>query len=130
MSEEDLRDQINKIAVEIEKIEASAKKKEEYVRTKVTEEFDHKINELELKLKSQQEVLDDLNNKINELASKKKELISIIKTFEKQYNDLKREKEKALNDKLKAIVKEKKTKTKVVDREIKNLEKELKSDKK
>ncbi|MHA2008287.1 MAG: hypothetical protein ACXABO_11675 [Promethearchaeota archaeon] len=128
--EQELRDQINKIAVEIENIEQTAKRKETYIASKLEEKFNPKINELELKLQNQQAILNELTAKINGLISEKKELMSAIKTLEKECNTLKQSKEKALSENLKAIVKERKSKTKAVDKDIKLLEKELKSDKK
>jgi len=127
MSDEELRDQINKIAVEIEKIEVIAKQKEAYIKSRIEEDFGPKMSEIESKLQSQQAILNELNNKIDDLTSKRKELIPIVKNLEKEYNNLKKDKEKDLNKKLKAIVKEKQVKTKTIDREIKLLEKELKS---
>jgi len=127
MSDEELRDQINKIAVEIEKIEVTAKQKEEYIKSRIEEEFGPKMSEIESKLQKQQAILNELNNSIDDLTSKRKELIPIVKSLEKEYNNLKKNKEKESNEKLKAIVKEKQVKTKAIDREIKLLEKELKS---
>ena len=130
MSDEELRDQINKIAVEIEKIEQTAKQKETYLTNKCNEEFDPKIKDLGEQLLHQQTDLNDLLKKINDLTAKKKELLSITKKLESECNSLKLEKEKTLNHNLKAIEKEKKTKTKDIDIKIKMLEKELKSSKK
>ena len=110
MTNEELRDQINKIAVEIEKIDQIAKQKAAYITNKVKEEFDPKISEIEVKLQNQQRIFNELVNKINDLTSKKKELLPIIKNLEKEYNTLKKNREKTLNEKLKAITKEKKTK--------------------
>lgn len=129
MSDEELRDRINKIASEIEKVEETAKKKKEYIASKITEDFDPKINELKLELQNQQTFLDQLNKNIDELNVKKKNLIPIIKSIEKEYNDLLKKKDRALNEKMKAIIKEKKTKTKIIDQDIKLLEKELKAEK-
>ncbi|MFX1292289.1 MAG: hypothetical protein ACFFAG_15155 [Promethearchaeota archaeon] len=128
MTDEGLRDQINKIAVEIEKIEVTAKQKEAYIKNRIEQEFGPKISEIESKLQNQKDILNQLNKNIDELTSKRKELILIVKNFEKEYNNLKRDKQKELNQKLKAIVKEKQVKSKRIDREIKILEKELKSD--
>lgn len=131
MSEEELRDQINKIALEIEDIEQTAKQKETYVRNRLNEEFDHKIGEIESQLQKEQAILDEIVKSINELEGNKKEMIPVIKDLEQKYNRLRKDKEKSLNEQLKAIIKEKKTKSKVIDRDIKLLEKELKtSDKK
>jgi len=127
MSDEELRDQINKIAVQIEKIEQTAKQKEVYITSKLNTEFDPKIGEIEAKLQHQQAILNEFNKKIDELSLKKKELIPIIKNLEKEYNKLKSEKKRSLNERLKAIEREKKIKTKEIDRNIKLLEKELKA---
>ncbi len=127
MSDEELRDQINKIAVQIEKIEQVAKQKESYISNKLSGEFDPKISEIEGKMRQQKSILNDLNMQIDVLTSKKKELIPIVKNLENEWNNLKKEREKSLNLNLKAIEKEKKTKTKDIDRQIKALEKELKS---
>ena len=127
MSDEELRYQINKIAVEIEKIEETAKQKEAYIKKKLNKEFDTKISVLELKLQNQQTIFNELVKKVDELTSKKKQLTPIIKNLENEYNNLKKDKQKALNENLRAIDKEKKIKTKAIDREVKLLEKELKS---
>ncbi|MFW9972807.1 MAG: hypothetical protein ACFFDF_21655 [Candidatus Odinarchaeota archaeon] len=126
MSDEELRDQINKIAVQIEKIEQTSKQKVNYMRNKLNAQFDPKITEIEGKLQHHQTILNGLNKQIDELTSKKKELLSIIKNLESEHNNLNKEKTKYLNTNLKAIEKEKKSKTKEIDREIKSLEKELK----
>lgn len=128
MSDEDLRDQINKIAVEIEEIEQIAKQKETYVRDRMNEEFNPKISEIESQLQKDQAIFDEIIKSIEELEVNKKEMIPVIKNLQQKYNSLKKDKEKALNEQLKAITKEKKEKTKRIDREIKILEKELKSD--
>jgi len=127
MSDEELRDQINKIAVEIEKIEEIAKQKEAYFKNRINEEFDPKISEVESKLQRQQAILDEIVKSIEELDVNKKEMISVVKNLELQYNNLKKEKEKYIIEQCKAISKEKKIKTKEIDRNIKLLEKELKT---
>ena len=127
MSEEQLRDQINKIAVEIEKVEQTAKQKEIYIKGRIEEEYGPKIREIEGQLQNQKGVLDQLNKNIEELTSRKNQLVPIVKNLEKEYATILKEREKALTVRLKAIVKEKQTKTKFIDREIKTLEKELKS---
>lgn len=126
MSDEELRDQINKIAVEIENIDQTAKQKEGYVRKRLNEEFDPKIGEIESQLKKEQAILDEIVKSINELERNKKEMIPVVKDLEQKCNRLKKDKEKAFNEQLKAIIKEKKTKSKIIDRKIKLLEKELK----
>lgn len=127
MSDEELRDQINKIAVEIEKIEQTANQKETYVKDRISEEFDSKISEIETELQKEQAILDEIVKSINELAINKKEMIPVVKNLEQKYKNLKKDKEKALNEQLKAIIKEKKVKSKVIDQRIKLLEKELKA---
>ncbi len=127
MSDEELRDQINKIAVDIESIEEIAKKKEAYVKNRISEEFDPKIQEIESNLESQQAILNEILKSIEELEANKKEMIPVVKDLEQKYSILKKEKEKYISEQCKAIAKEKKVKTKVIDRNIKLLEKELKS---
>jgi len=127
MSDKELRDQINKIAVQIEKIEQTAKQKESYILNKLNEQFVPKISEVEGKLRSHQSILNELNRQIDDLTSKKKDLLPIVKNLENEYNNLNKEKDKCLNSNLKAIEKEKKTKTKDIDKQIKLLEKELKT---
>ena len=134
MSEEELkaqqlRDRINKIAIEIEKIEETAKKKDAYIEKKINDEFNPKISEIGLKLQNQQAVFDELVGKIDDLMVKKKLLLPVIKNLEQKYRNFKKAKEKALNENIKAIAKEKKSKTKVIDRNIKLFERELKSEK-
>ena len=134
MSEEELkaqqlRDRINKIAIEIEKIEEIAKKKDAYIEKKINDEFNPKISEIGLKLQNQQAVFDELVGKIDDLMVKKKLLLPVIKNLEQKYRNFKKAKEKALNENIKAIAKEKKSKTKVIDRNIKLFERELKSEK-
>ena len=129
LSAQELRDRINKIAIEIENIEETAKKKDAYIENKINEEFNPKISEIGLTLQKQQAILAEVVSKIDSLMLEKKKLIPIIKSLEQKYNNLKRAKEKALNDNFKAIAKEKKTKTKLIDRDIKLLERELKTDK-
>ncbi len=128
-SAQELRDKINKIAIEIESIEETAKKKDTYIKNKINEEYDPKINEIGLKLQNQQALLDEFVNKIDDLVSKKKKLTPVIKNLEQEYSNLKKAKEKALNGNIKAIAKEKKTKTKVINRDIKLLEREVKVEK-
>ena len=125
--DEELRDKITKIAVEIENTEQTAKQKESYFKNKCNEEFDPKIRDLGEQLLHQQTKLNEILKSINELTAKKKELLPITKKLESEYISLKKEKEKILNYNLKAIDKEKKTKTKDIDTKIKLLEKELKS---
>lgn len=126
MSDEELRDQINKIALEIEKVDETAKKKEAYVKKRLDEEFDPKIEEIESQLQREHAILDEILKSIDKLEANKREMIPFVKDLEKKYNNLKKEKDKTFNEQLKAISKEKKMKSKVIDRNIKLLEKELK----
>lgn len=130
LKEQELRDKINKIAIEIEKIEETANKKDAYIENKINEEYNPKISEIGLKLQNNQAKLTEFLSKIDGLMLKKKELILVIKNLEQEYNSLKKTKDKAINNNIKAIAKERKTRTKVVDRDIKLLERELKTEKK
>lgn len=129
LREQQIRDRINKIALEIEKIEESAKKKNLYIENKIAEEYNPKIAEIGSKLQIEQASLEELVGKIDELTLKKKKVSSVVKSLEQEYNNLTKAKEKALSDNLKAIAREKKVKTKNIDRNIKSLERELKSEK-
>ena len=119
--------QITKIAVEIDRVEKTAKQKENYVTNKYNDEFDPIIKDLGEQLLLQQNKLNEVLKNLNEFTAKKKELLASTKSLELKYNSLMREKEKVLYQHLKAIEKEKKTKTKDIDNQIKTLEKELKS---
>ncbi|MFX0148653.1 MAG: hypothetical protein ACFE8E_13025 [Candidatus Hodarchaeota archaeon] len=126
MSEEELRDEINKIAKKIMEVEEGAKKKEVYVKNKLDEEFDSQIDEMEIRLKNHQDRLEEVNKTIDVLNSERKKLILFVKNLKKQYNGLKKDKEKNLNQKLKLISNEKKAKMKEINQEIQTLEKQLK----
>lgn len=126
---QELRDRINKIAFEIEKIEETAQKKDAYIEKKINDEFNPKISEIRLNLQNQQAVFDELVGKIEDLMLKKKMLMPVIKNLEQEYRNFKKAKKKALNENIKAIAKEKKSKTKLIDRDIKLFERELKSEK-
>ena len=54
MSDDELRDKINKIAVEIEKIEVTTHQKEAYIKSRIEEDFGPKMGELESQLQSHQ----------------------------------------------------------------------------
>ena len=127
MSDEELRDQITKIAVEIQKVEDVAKQKENYVTNKYNEEFDPVIKELGEQLLIEQDKLNEVLKQLNDLTARKKELLTKTKSLDSKYNSMMKEKEKVLYQHIKAIDKEKKTKTKAIDSKIKLLEKELKS---
>ncbi len=126
MSEEELKDQINKIASKIMEVEEGAKKKEAYIENKINEEFNNKISEKESKIQVGQNRLDELNKNIDILNLEKKKLISFINDLKKQYNSLKKKKKGILNKEFKSIAKEKNNKMKTINREIKLLEKQLK----
>lgn len=130
MSAEELKENINRIARKIMDIEEVSKKKEDYIKNKIYEEYDSKINEIDSKLHIEQNKLSELKQKIDFLNSEKKKLIPIVQNLEKEYRNLKVKKEKALNTQIKAITNEKKTKMKPINREIKLLEKELKKSEK
>jgi len=131
MSDEELSNQITKIAVEIEKVEQTAIQKKNYYTNKCDEEYDPKIRDIGEQLLQQQTKLNETLKSLNELTAKKKELLSITKKLESEYNSWIKEKEKIYNQNIKAIEREKKSKTKDIDSKIKLLEKELKaSDKK
>jgi len=121
MSDEELSNQITKIAVEIEKVEQTAKDKKTYFTNKCGEEYDPKIKALGEQLLHQQTKLNEVLKNLNDLTAEKKELLSITKKLESEYNSLIKEKEKILNQNIKAIEREKKSKTKDIDTKIKLL---------
>ena len=82
MSDEELRDQITKIAVKIQSIEDTAKQKENYVTNKYDEEFDPMIKDLGEQLLQEQAKLNEVLKNINELTVKKKELLLVTKNLE------------------------------------------------
>jgi len=126
MSEEELRDQINIIAKSIMQIEEGAKKKEDYIKNKITQEFDSKISEIESKSHFEQKRLDEISKNIDKMTLEKNQMISLLKNLKNEYKSLKKEREKVLSKELKAIAIEKKNKMKAVNQEIKILEKKLK----
>ncbi|MFX1496898.1 MAG: hypothetical protein ACFFBH_05200 [Promethearchaeota archaeon] len=126
MSEEELRDQINKIANRIMEVEEGAKKKETYVKSRIAEEFDSKISEVEVIIKTNQDKLNGVNNSVASLVSEQKKLNSLLNTLKKQHKNLEKEKKKSLDQKLKSISNEKNAKMKEINRQIKTLEKKLK----
>ena len=127
MSDEELSKQITKIAVEIEKVDQTAKQKKNYFTNKCDEEYDPKIKDVGERLLHHQTELNELLKNLNVLTAKKKELLTITKKLESEYNSLIKEKEKIFNQNIKAIEREKKSKTKDIDAKIKLLEKELKA---
>lgn len=126
MSDEELRDSINIIAQKIVEIEDVAKKKLDYVKNRLSQEFDEKIKEVEAKLESKQFELAEVNEKLKYLGTKKNELNPIVKSLEKQRKRLRKEMESSVKAKVKAIENEKKIKMKELDKEIRIIEKELK----
>ncbi|MHA1473106.1 MAG: hypothetical protein ACTSQW_08425, partial [Promethearchaeota archaeon] len=111
MSDEELSNQITKIAVEIEKVEQTAKQKKTYFTNKCDEEYDPKIMDLGEQLLQQKTLLNEVLKNLNELTAKKKGLIAITKKLESEYNSLIKEKEKIFNQNVKAIEREKRSKT-------------------
>ena len=76
MSAEELRDHINRIARKIVELEEVAKRKENYIQSKISEEYDPKIQEFELKIQNGQDRLDHLN------VSREKAITAISQKFE------------------------------------------------
>ena len=103
MSDEELSNQITKIAIEIEKVEQTAKQKKTYFTNKCDEDYDPKIRDVGERLLHQQNKLNEVLKNLNELTAKKKELLSITKKLESEYNSWIKEKEKIFNQNIKAI---------------------------
>ncbi|MFX0060256.1 MAG: hypothetical protein ACFE8J_18320, partial [Candidatus Heimdallarchaeota archaeon] len=83
MSEEEIRDQINVIAQKIVQVEEVAKKKENYIKNKITEEYDPNISEIESKLLIEQNKLEQLIKNIDNLSLEKKNLTVLVKDLKK-----------------------------------------------
>ena len=130
MSDEELSKQITKIAVEIEKVEQTAIQKKTYFTNKCDDEYDPRIRDVGERLLQQQTKLNEILKNLNKLTAEKKELLAITKKLETKYNSLIKEKQKIYNQNIRAIVREKKNKTKDIDNKIKLLEKELKTSEK
>ena len=127
MSEEEIRNEINRVKSELIKIEQGTQNKVIYIKNKIEEEYTPKINEIEIRLQAEQNKLDEINRKIQESLSEKKGLIARVKYLTKKNNTMKKEKIKRLNEELKAISKEKDSKMKGITKQITVLEKELKA---
>jgi len=127
MSDEELRDSINLIAQKIVEIEDAAKKKMNYVRNRLSKDYDDKIRQIEEVLEKNQYKLTEINKKLEFLSSNKKELEPMIKSLEKKRKTLRKEKQTVLDKKIKAIRDEKKSKMKEINKKIKIIEKELKN---
>ena len=125
MSEEEIRDHINKIAQEIMKIEDIAKKKEEYIKSRISGEYDGQINELESQLEVVINNFNEIVKRIDELDVKKKELIGMGRDLRKKIATLKKQKKAFTTKECKAIEDEKNSKKKAINKEIKAFEKEL-----
>ena len=126
MSKEELEAKIIKIQNNMTKFEEGAEKKENYIRNRIDEESNPEINEFESKLQVEQNRLNEINDRINELTSIKKTQMTIVKDLNGKITSLKKVKNKALNEKLKAISKERTTYKKAHEKEIKELKKSLK----
>ncbi|MFW9942537.1 MAG: hypothetical protein ACFFFT_15970 [Candidatus Thorarchaeota archaeon] len=125
MSEEYIRGQISAKEDEITRIEEEASKKDASAEAEIEEEFDPKIEEATTKLNEEEGLRDEAIQKVEEWTQKKKEKIAAAKEANKILVDLKRDKEKALNEKLKIIDSQKKGQIKKVEGEIKALKKQL-----
>ncbi len=134
MSKDELEDQILGIKNEVTNIEDGAERKELYIKNKLYKEYSPKFNEIESVLQVEQKKLEDANRDIARIEEglqnaniDKRGIIARIKEIKKKDYALNKEKTKTLNEKLKAIGKEKNTKMNVVTKKIKVFEKELKS---
>jgi hypothetical protein len=125
MSEEYIRGQISAKEDEITRIEEEASKKDASAEAEIEEEFDPKIEEAKAKVDEEEGLRDEAIQKAEEWTQKKKEKIAAAKAANKILADLKKDKEKALNEKLKEIDSEKKGQIKEVQGEIRSLQKQL-----
>ncbi len=98
----------------IKKLEEGAKKKENYIISRVDKEYAPKLDEIESKLgpirdefKVIEKSIEDLNVKIKQLKKRKTELILAAQPLMKDLKNVNKEKVKYLDKELKAITKEK-----------------------
>ena len=103
MSEEEIRNEINRVKSELIKIEQGTQNKVIYIKNKIEGEYNPKINEINSLLQVEQNKLDEINKKIQESLSEKKGLVARIKYLNKKDTTMKKEKTKKINEELKSI---------------------------
>ena len=125
MSEEQIRTQISDKKDDITRIEEDAAKKEAGAEKKIESKWDDKIKETKSKLDTSEVDLKEATEEADKWVKKKSKLTVEVKALKIQYDKYLKGKEKALKDLLISIDKEKKTKIKALDKDIKKLEKQL-----
>ena len=125
MSEGEYRSQISAKQDEITRIEEEATKNEASAEKEIETEYNPQISSTESTLASEEKLRDEAIEKAAEWVSKKKEKTASAKTASKELSILKKGKGKALNTKLKLIASDKKNKIKVINGEIKALNKQI-----
>ncbi len=125
MSEQDLRSQISEREDEITRVEEDASKKEASAEKEIEADFDDNINDTKSKLEVGEVDLTEATEKSKEWTKKMKKLTVEVASLKKKLDNLIKGKAKALNKKLDGILKEKKTKIKSYEADIRALRKKL-----
>ena len=125
MSEQDIRSQISEKEDEITRVEEDASKKEASAEKEIEADFDDNIKDTKSKLEVGEVDLTEATEKSKEWAKKLKKLTVEVASLKKKLDNLIKGKAKALNKKLDGILKEKKTKIKSYETDIRALRKKL-----
>ena len=125
MSEQDIRSQISEREDEITRVEEDASKKEASAEKEIEADFDDNINDTKSKLEVGEVDLTEATEKSKEWTKKMKKLTVEVASLKKKLDNLIKGKAKALNKKLDGILKEKKTKIKSYEADIRALRKKL-----
>ncbi len=125
MSEQDIRSQISEKEDEITRVEEDASKKEASAEKEIEADFDDNINDTKSKLEVGEVDLTEATEKSKEWAKKLKKLTVEVASLKKKLDNLIKGQAKALNKKLDGILKEKKTKIKSYEADIRALRKKL-----
>ncbi len=125
MTEQEIRTQISEKEDEITRVEEDASKKEASAEKEIEADFDNKINDTKSKLEVGEVDLKEATEKSKEWTKKMNKLSVEVSSFKKKHGNLVKGKTKALNKKLDGILKEKKTKIKSYETDIRALRKKL-----
>ena len=125
MSEEEIRTEISDRKDDITRIEEDAAKKEAGAEKNIEGVWDNKINETKTRLDAAEIELKEAIEEADKWVKKRDKLTVEVKSLKIQYDKYIKGKDKDLKDLLINIDKEKKTKIKALEKDIKKLEKQL-----
>lgn len=125
MSEEEIRMQISDKKDDITRIEEDATKKEAGAEKKIEGDWDEKINDTKEKLDTAEINLKEAIENADKWVKAKNRLTVEVKSLKIQNENYVKGKDKALKKLLNDIDKEKVTKIKTLEKDIKSLEKKL-----